>query len=60
MSVNEQELSDYLRSDRQWHRPLRISNAEYKFKKARDANNQDRADFWLAVLDALNNDETKR
>jgi hypothetical protein len=46
-------VKEYLLSDRQWPRVMRIQHAEFKLKNSQ--NSKDIA-FWQAVLDA-NKDE---
>lgn len=40
-------VEDFLKSDRQWARPLRIAHAQYQL---RQATTEDARSFWLAVL----------
>jgi len=51
--VNEQELNDYLRSTRQWHRKHRKNHARYNMRKAQKEKNKPLAAFHKAVLEAL-------
>lgn len=52
-TVDEQELSDYLSSDRQWTRTLRIAHTKFKINEAKTAGDHGRMLFYQAVLEAL-------
>lgn len=51
--VNETELKNYLVSDRQWLRRLRIAHAKAMIDQARKASDHGRVLFYQAVLEAL-------
>lgn len=46
------KLQDYLESERQWPRNLRMGHAQYQAALARKANNQEQVEFWEAVFEA--------
>jgi hypothetical protein len=44
----DNQLQDYLKSDRQWPRELRIANARYQLSVTESPQHS----FWQAVIDA--------
>lgn len=46
------DLQDYLESDRQWPRELRIGHAKYQMELSRLVDDKEQVKFWESVFDA--------
>lgn len=44
------QIDDFLKSDRQWTRSLRIAHAKYQVKRAKKRKDADGMTFWKEVI----------
>lgn len=51
------KLQEFLESDRQWPRSLRIDHAKYQIELARKITDQEQIKFWESVFEANAGDD---